>query len=169
VGDLRRRRIELGILGAVSALQQGDRAEAAASLSQALGSAEPDDYRRAFLDDGVELLPLFRELRGQRPADADWSTAYLDRLLAELGDELPKGEAVPARPEPDDALIDPLTDRELEVLELLAEGLTNRQLAERLYLSVGTIKRHTHNIYGKLGVNSRTQAIIRGQNLRLLD
>jgi ATP/maltotriose-dependent transcriptional regulator MalT len=67
-----------------------------------------------------------------------------------------------------DALVDPLTDRELDVLRLLADGLSNRDIAERLVLSVGTVKVHTRNIYSKLGVGSRTQAIVRGRELGLL-
>jgi LuxR family maltose regulon positive regulatory protein len=67
-----------------------------------------------------------------------------------------------------DALVDPLTDRELDVLRLLAEGLSNRDIADQLVLSVGTVKVHTRNIYSKLGVGSRTQAIVRGRELGLL-
>ncbi|MEZ4568947.1 MAG: response regulator transcription factor [Thermomicrobiales bacterium] len=67
------------------------------------------------------------------------------------------------------ALDEPLTDRELEVLALLGAGITNQEIADRLFVSVGTVKRHTHNIYGKLSVSNRTQAIVKGQELRLLD
>jgi LuxR family maltose regulon positive regulatory protein len=162
--DLRRRLIELDVLAALAAEQ---RAEAEAYLSHSLGLAEPDAYRRVFLDDGPELLPLMQALRRERPADAEWSTAYLDELVTEIAGDVPEPEA--PRNGQAGELVERFTEREIEVLELLAEGLTNRQVADRLYLSVGTIKRHTHNIYGKLGVSSRTQAIIRGQNLRLLD
>ncbi|MBC7814630.1 MAG: response regulator transcription factor, partial [Burkholderiales bacterium] len=62
----------------------------------------------------------------------------------------------------------PLSERELEVLSLIADGLSNRDIAERLYLSVGTIKVHTRNIYGKLNVNSRTQALARATEINLL-
>jgi DNA-binding CsgD family transcriptional regulator len=66
------------------------------------------------------------------------------------------------------ALPEPLTERELEVLNLLAEGLSNRDIAGRLFLSVDTIKVHTRNIYSKLGVNSRTQAVMRGTALNVI-
>ena len=65
-------------------------------------------------------------------------------------------------------LIEPLTDRELEVLHLLAEGLSNRKIARKLFLSPNTVRTHTYNIYGKLGVHSRMQAVARARELGLL-
>jgi LuxR family maltose regulon positive regulatory protein len=64
-------------------------------------------------------------------------------------------------------LIEPLSERELEVLGLVVAGLTNREIAEKLFISVGTVKTHTHHIYGKLGVNSRPRAIARVRELNL--
>ena len=66
------------------------------------------------------------------------------------------------------SLIEPLSDRELEILILLAEGLTNREIASRLFVALNTVKAHTGNIYGKLGVHNRTQAVARARTLRLL-
>ena len=166
-GELRRRVIELDSLSAMALDAQGKRSEAAPYLSRALDLAEPDGYRRVFIDDMAALIPIIGELRSNRPADAIWTSAYLDSLLADSGQEFVAD--VPSDATDVEELVDPLTERELEVLSLLAEGLSNREAAERLFLSVGTIKRHTHNIYGKLGVNSRTQAIVRGQGLGLLD
>jgi LuxR family maltose regulon positive regulatory protein len=65
-------------------------------------------------------------------------------------------------------LVEPLSEREIEVLQLIAEGLTNPEIAGRLYLSLNTVKVHTRNIYGKLGVNNRTQAVARGRDLGIL-
>jgi LuxR family maltose regulon positive regulatory protein len=65
-------------------------------------------------------------------------------------------------------MVEPLSDRELEVLQLIAEGLTNKEIAARLYLSPGTVKVHAHNIYGKLGVNGRTQAVAKARSLDIL-
>jgi ATP/maltotriose-dependent transcriptional regulator MalT len=81
------------------------------------------------------------------------------------------GETIisPALPSPyPSALIEPLTERELEVLRLIAEGLTNRQIAERLSVVVGTVKAHNNSIYGKLGARNRVQALARGRELGLL-
>jgi LuxR family maltose regulon positive regulatory protein len=76
--------------------------------------------------------------------------------------------ARPAPSTPGEALPDPLTERELEVLGLLANGLTNREIARRLVVAPSTIKQHLRNIYGKLDVHSRTQAVARGRELGLL-
>lgn len=65
-------------------------------------------------------------------------------------------------------LVEPLTKREREVLQLIYEGLSNQEIAEKLVLALNTVKRHTSNIYGKLGVNSRTQAIARARQLGLI-
>jgi LuxR family maltose regulon positive regulatory protein len=69
---------------------------------------------------------------------------------------------------PDSELVEPLSERELEVLQLIAEGLTNPEIAARLYLSLNTVKVHTRNIYGKLGVSNRTQAVARARALGIL-
>jgi LuxR family maltose regulon positive regulatory protein len=65
-------------------------------------------------------------------------------------------------------LIGPLSGRELEILQLMASGLSNQEIAEQLVLALGTVKAHLHNIYGKLGVQSRTQAVARARELKLL-
>jgi LuxR family maltose regulon positive regulatory protein len=86
---------------------------------------------------------------------------YARRLLAAF---LP----AEVKPAAQSKLIEPLSERELEVLHYLAAGLTNQEIADRLYLSLNTIKVHTRNIYGKLGVNHRTQAVARAQELGIL-
>jgi LuxR family maltose regulon positive regulatory protein len=77
-------------------------------------------------------------------------------------------EEAPLVPSPAAALAEPLTQRELEVLHLLAEGLSNKVIAERLVVAPSTVKQHPKNIYGKLDVHSRTQAVARGRELTLL-
>lgn len=97
----------------------------------------------------------------------------ISTLLTELStpiapaDELssPVRSPIPARGQP---LIEPLSERELEVLQLIGEGLTNQQISDRLFIVVGTVKKHTSNIYSKLGVNNRTQAVARARELNLL-
>jgi LuxR family maltose regulon positive regulatory protein len=77
-------------------------------------------------------------------------------------------EALAEAPSSVAGLVEPLTPREAEVLRLVCEGLSNRAIAERLVVSLSTVKKHTGNIYGKLGVSSRTQAIVRAQELGLV-
>ncbi|MEZ4568944.1 MAG: LuxR C-terminal-related transcriptional regulator [Thermomicrobiales bacterium] len=166
--SLRRRIIELDVLAALALAGAGDREKAQQPLGEALHLGEPDGYCRVFADEGADLAPLLQDLKRNRPSGAGWSLAYLDRIIeatveASAEDRPAAEEKAPASP-----LAEPLTSREIEVLELLAEGLSNQEIADRLFVSVGTVKRHTHNIYGKLDVNSRTQAIVRGQELQIL-
>jgi LuxR family maltose regulon positive regulatory protein len=97
---------------------------------------------------------------------------YVRRLLAAFPDAGPEQAVPPNAQTPEsrriEPLIEPLSERELEVLALLAEGLTNREIASRLYLALNTVKAHTGSIYGKLGVHSRTQAVAKARTLGLL-
>ena len=135
-----------------------DRAtEAEALVDQAVDFAVRQNCRRLLIDthpDVAGMLPGAR--RRARESGRQWPLQ--DDLSEETG----------RRPD-QSALIEPLTPRELEVLDLLREGIPNRAIADRLFVSLGTVKRHTHNIYGKLGVSNRTQAIIRGQELGLVE
>ena len=127
-------------------------------LERALRLAEPEGYVRRFADLGLPLARLLQEVhsRGVMPD-------YVEKLLAACGADLTLSTpAVPILPEP-------LTPREQEVLELLAAGLTNREIAEQLVISPQTVKKHTGGIYGKLGVRSRTEAAARARELDLLD
>jgi LuxR family maltose regulon positive regulatory protein len=87
---------------------------------------------------------------------------YVATLLSAFGEQ---PRAAPSRAFP---LVEPLTERELEVLRLLVTGLSNAEMARELIITVGTVKRHVNSIYGKLAVNSRTQAVARAQTLHLL-
>jgi LuxR family maltose regulon positive regulatory protein len=93
---------------------------------------------------------------------------YAGRLLATFPVVEPGKTDQPIPLAPASAMIEPLSPRELEVLQLIAEGLSNQEIANRLFLSLSTVKVHTRNIYGKLDVHSRTQAIARSQGLGLL-
>ena len=120
-------------------------------------------YVRAFLDEGQPVLELLPPLRHVAPA-------FVDALLAAAGTE-PKSAPGTAPPHTDarlQPLVEPLSDRELEVLRLVAAGLSNRQIAERLVITVGTVKSHIHNMCGKLAVRSRTQAVARARELDLI-
>jgi LuxR family maltose regulon positive regulatory protein len=157
------RAIELLILHALN-YQAGDETDKAmAPLERALTLAEPGGFIRIFVDEGPPMARLLYEAltRGIAPD-------YARRLLAAFPVAEPE-QADPSRTRPPkSALIEPLSERELEVLQLIAAGLTNQEIAARLYLSLNTVKVHTRNIYGKLNVHSRTQAIARSQELGLL-
>jgi len=137
------------------------------ALERALKLGEPEGYARVFIDGGVPMARLLHEA-----ARRGIVTEYTANLLAAF--ELESGAVVapatgrkPAIPKPS-VLVEPLTDRELEVLHLLAEGLSNREIAQKLFLSPNTVRTHTYNIYGKLGVHSRMQAVARTRELGLL-
>lgn len=160
-GERRRRLIEVGVLSAVLNQRRGREQEAIDQLCRALALAEQDNFVRVFADEARDLRAIMPQIR-PGAGGAHPSRQYLELLSPAMGTVESDG--------PDQsALVEPLSERELEVLSLLAQGLTNRELAEQLYLSVGTVKRHTHNIYGKLGVNNRTQALVRGRQLGLID
>jgi LuxR family maltose regulon positive regulatory protein len=144
-------------LTALAFQAQNDLDRAASMLEQALSIAEPEGYIRTFVDEGPPLKMLLRQAlsRGLAPP-------YVTRLLS-TWDET----AAPATPATQ-SLVDPLSERELEVLRLVAAGLSNPEIAEELYLSVNTVKAHTKNIYGKLNVRGRMQAVDRARELHLL-
>jgi LuxR family maltose regulon positive regulatory protein len=140
----------------------GDRMPARSALHEALALGAPEGYIWLWLNAGPGLGPLLRDLRG----DSDTSQAfhpYLDSLL----DACQAAFGEPARPQPR-ALLDPLTPRELEIMRLICKGYSNPEIASELVVTINTIKKHTSNIYGKLGVRSRTQAIARAHQLNLL-
>jgi LuxR family transcriptional regulator, maltose regulon positive regulatory protein len=131
-------------------------------LERALSLAEPEGYARIFVDKGAPMGELLRQAaaRGIAPG-------YVDKLLAALDAE--KQERSPRQPRTSaHLLIEPLSERELEVLRLLAVGLANKDIAQTLFIAVGTVKNHLKNIYGKLDVHSRTQAVERAREFGLL-
>lgn len=144
------------ILQALLAERMGDRAAACDYLSQALQLASPEGYFRAFLDEDRQVITLLSEVRHVAP---DFVGRLLDftRLSS-------AGQGRPAQP-----LDEPLSERELEVLGLIASGLSNSDIAQKLFITVGTVKRHINNIYGKLEVASRTQAMVKARELHLID
>ncbi|WP_273844814.1 response regulator [Rubrobacter calidifluminis] len=114
--------------------------------------------------DRQEIIAAIRRVReGDSPIDSQLATRLLKRLASEVAAQ--EG----ARKRPDSAGIQQLTPRELEVLELLKLGRTNRQIAEELYISVGTAKNHVEHIINKMGVSDRTQAVVRALEVGLID
>jgi LuxR family transcriptional regulator, maltose regulon positive regulatory protein len=155
--------LETVILQALAVHAQGEKARAVELLGEALAMAEPNGFVRIFIDEGAPMARLLFEAlsRGVRPA-------YVRQLLAALPADEPAISAAARTSATGSRLAEPLSRRELEVLPLLAEGLTNEEIAARLYLSLHTVKAHARNIYGKLGVGGRTQAAARARALGLL-
>ncbi len=131
-------------------------------VGEALTLAEPQGLVRSFVDEGAPLVPLLR-----RAAELGAARRYAERLLAAFQTDALRKTGVKAPPPPQ-PLIEPLSERELEVLRLAAEGLSNQEIADRLVISVGTVKTHVHNILGKLDVRGRTQAGARARELDLI-
>ena len=155
--------IEIQILQALSLHSQGDIDQAITKLERAISLAEPGGYIRTFVDEGPPMARLLFEAvaRGIAPD-------FVRRLLAAFpvaGLEQTNASTTQAL---NSELVEPLSERELEVLQLVAAGLTNREIASRLFLALNTVKVHTRNIYGKLGVNNRTQAVARARILGIL-
>jgi LuxR family maltose regulon positive regulatory protein len=127
-----------------------------------VGYAEPHGLLRSVLDagPGIERV-IAATLDSYREEDRD--TAYLERMLQSARAERR------VEPKPQQGLVEPLSARELDVLRLIAAGHTNAEIADALFVVVGTVKAHAFNIYGKLGVRTRTQAVNRARELRLVD
>ncbi|MCA9872149.1 MAG: hypothetical protein KC441_00780, partial [Anaerolineales bacterium] len=152
--------IEILLLQAQAYEVQGSLSQAASSLERALVLAEPEGYVRLFVAEGQPLAALLQRLK----AEGSGPKAYVSRLLTAFGvQEAERSTAVHASP-----LVEPLSERELEVLQLVAAGLSNREIAGRLYLALPTVKGHNRNIYSKLQVNRRTEAVARARELGLL-
>jgi LuxR family maltose regulon positive regulatory protein len=157
------RAIEILMLQALAFQAGGDATQAMAALERALTLAEPGGFIRIFVDEGPPMAHLLYKAltRGIAPE-------YVRRLLAAFPIKGPEQTDPPRAQASQSELIEPLSEREIQVLQLMAEGLTNQEIASRLYLALNTVKVHTRNINGKLGVHSRTQAVARARVLGIL-
>jgi LuxR family transcriptional regulator, maltose regulon positive regulatory protein len=153
--------IEILVLRALALEAHGDRTSALSTLERALVLAAPEGYIRLFVDEGAPMLILLRQAHARSRVPG-----YVATLLRAFGEQ-DVSDLLLSSPR-FSPLVEPLTERERDVLRLLLEGASNREIAQRLVLSVNTVKRHVYNICGKLGVQSRTQAIIRARALDLL-
>jgi LuxR family maltose regulon positive regulatory protein len=156
--------IEIFILQALLLDAQGDTDQALSTLEPALTLAEPGEFLLIFVDEGPPMARLLCEAatRGIAPE-------YTRRLLAAFPfAEMEESEPTKPQEASEAELPEPLSERELEVLELIAQGLTNWEIASRLFLSLNTVKAHNRNIYGKLGARNRTQAVVRARALGAL-
>lgn len=149
--------IEILALQARMYLEEARVAQAMIVLTHALALAEPEGYVRTFVDEGAPMVALLRQARARGVAPA-----YVASLLTACGDALRATSPAAA------ALVEPLSARELELLRLLAAGLSTSELAAQLVITDGTVRNHLKNIYGKLDVHSRLQAVERARALRLL-
>jgi LuxR family maltose regulon positive regulatory protein len=157
--------IEILVLQALAHEAQGESPSALVPLERALTLAEPEGYVRVFVDEGLPMARLLAEAaaHGIMP---DYTAKLLAALEAEehkSADESHLPHALPAQ-----SLTEPLSQRELEVLHLIAEGLSNREISERLFLALITVKGHNRNIFRKLQVRRRTEAVARARKLGLL-
>jgi LuxR family maltose regulon positive regulatory protein len=153
--------LEVMVLQALASRAGGDGVQAMERLSPALVLAEPEGYIRLFVDEGAPMLGLLRQAR-QHGLVPDYVAALLSAFAIQPAAASTAQSSHPL------ALLEPLTERELEVLRLLVEGLSNAAMARELIITVGTVKRHVNSIYGKLGVQSRSQAIARAHTMHLL-
>lgn len=158
--------VQILLLQALVYETHGDSAEALVTLQQALTIAEAEGYIRTIIDAGgpigALLAKLRRHLQRRRREQPAPSLAYVTRLLLILNEHEDASSTVSAGGQPNRTtypLVEPLTERECEVLSLLAAGCSSQQIAEQLVITVSTVKAHIHNIYGKLAVQSRTRAI----------
>jgi LuxR family maltose regulon positive regulatory protein len=161
------RMIEIHVLKALAFQALGDVTQAMGALERALSLGEPEGYVRIFVDEGEPMSRLLRQAAARGIA-----VEYANRLLAALGetkDERRKTDAdsSPA-PRPVPSLIEPLSEREIEVLRLLTTSLSSTEIAEELVISVNTVRSHVKSIYAKLDVHSRYEALARAKELNLL-
>ncbi|HEV7128736.1 MAG TPA: LuxR C-terminal-related transcriptional regulator, partial [Ktedonobacterales bacterium] len=161
-------RLKAMVLQALALRAQGDHGEAVRLLLEALALAEPGGFIRTFVDEGSPMAELLSAAaaRGTMPD-------YIGELLAAFEAEQPKREGEAWRLVASDAshaqpLIEPLSHRELEVLQLIAQGLSNQEIGERLFLALDTVKGHNRKIFDKFQVERRTEAVARARELGLL-
>jgi LuxR family maltose regulon positive regulatory protein len=153
-------------LQAVALDATGKREATRSVLREAVNLGAPGGYIRRWLEAGPAIAPLLRDLRDQSDTPEAWYP-YLDALLDTCRSAFGDAALQPARQLAGE-MLDPLTERELEIMRLIGQGYSNPEIASELVVTVNTIKKHTSNIYGKLGVRSRTQAIARAHELNLL-
>jgi LuxR family maltose regulon positive regulatory protein len=154
--------IQFRVLQALALQAQGRLSGALAALERPLALGEPEGYVRSFIAGGAPAAHLLRAAldRGMAPA-------YTARLLAACSGRK-RGPASHDAVSALNPLTEPLTERERDILCLIAEGCTNHEICARLFLAPGTVKSYTYSLYGKLSVHSRTQAVARARSLGLL-
>ncbi len=155
-------RLKVMVLQAVALHAHDEKDKAMQVLADALTLAKPGGFIRIFVDEGLPMAQLLSEA-----AAYGMMSDYVSKLLAAFEAEKQKSEDKPDL-SPAQPLIDPLSQRELKILQLIAQGLSNREIGARLFLALDTIKGHNRKIFDKLQVQSRTEAIARARELGLL-
>ncbi|MBV6449381.1 MAG: HTH-type transcriptional regulator MalT [Anaerolineales bacterium] len=169
-GARKSHRIELLILRALLLQMQSNKAESISNLEEALTQAEPEGFIRSFVDEGEPMRLLLLEyqkiIKKKLGESVDGESlrllTYTDQLLAAF----PQLASTPGII--GEKLIEPLSERELHILHLIAAGRSNQEIAEMLVIALSTVKSHINNLYGKLGTNRRTEAIAIARDLGLL-
>jgi len=143
---------------------KGERAAALAELKLALALAEPGGFIMMLVSKGKPVADSLEEILAVKKREHDaakegFSLSYAKKIRSAFKTVTPPKI---------EGLMDPISERELEVLRLIAAGLSNREIADKLFISMNTVKTHTKNINSKLDVNSRTRAVARAKELRLL-
>ncbi|RPI33998.1 MAG: hypothetical protein EHM70_04335 [Chloroflexota bacterium] len=150
--------IEVQLVECLARRSMGDLAEAREAMNGALELASRGGYMRVFLDEGEWLRLFLAEMKnGGREV-----SPYIEKVL----EAFPKSPEAPAMAQP---LIEPLTARELEVLRMICQGLSNQEISSALFITLNTVKKHGHSIFGKLEVANRAQAIVRARHLQLVE
>jgi LuxR family maltose regulon positive regulatory protein len=155
--------LEIQILKALVLQKQGELAESLITLETALSLAKPGGFIRIFVDEGEVMARLLRQVFMQ-----EIHTDYVSQLLAAFSKNQPEPESLSQTMFHNDELVDPLSERELQVLRLLTSHLSSTEIAGELYISVNTVRFHIKNIYSKFGVHSRAEALDRAKDLGLL-
>ena len=155
-------RLKTMILQAVTHRVLGENDKALQVLGEALALAEPGGFIRIFVDEGAPMFELLLEALAQ-----GIMPSYIDKLSRAFDAEKQKMENKSSQPSAQ-ALVEPLSQRELEVLRLIAHGLSNDEISKRLFLALDTVKGHNRRIYDKLQVQRRTEAVARARELGLL-
>lgn len=153
--------IEISILQALALNISAEPKGAVDAVQRAVSLAKPAGWVRIFADEGeaIRRLLLSALAQGAEPA-------YIAHLITAIDHQSNPDDKLAA--DPNQLLIEPLSQRELEVLNLLANGQTNQSIADELVIALSTVKKHVNNIFGKLNVESRTQAVVRARELKII-
>jgi LuxR family maltose regulon positive regulatory protein len=158
--------VEMRLLQALAHQMLQQETQALSALSEAIRLAEPEGYIRSFVEEGAPMESLLYRLRKRNRKHGP--TPYLDTLLAAF-QQKSKAQVRAEEPAKTYQLPEPLSEREREVLQLLARGASNQEIAQELVVAVDTVKRHVSHIFSKLGVNNRVQTVRQARELGLLD